>query len=618
MAPESDQFDPLPILSARFRAAIAAAYPDAGEDIDPAISASRRAELGDFQCNAAMALSKRVGVAPREIASNLIKHVRADDLLLPLDASAIAGPGFINLRLRPDALAGLLTSLDTPALGVAVPDNPSTIVVDLVGVNLAKQMHVGHLRSMIIGDAVARTFERLGATVIRQNHVGDWGLPIAMVTHRVMRGAVRGDLKLDDLTLDDLDALYREAQAECSADHRGLAAVRRFGLGPKAEAELQAQVSGAEQALADAKRTLTRLQGQDPEVVRVWQRIADITMGECLEVCRKLGVAVDRSASAGESSYAGELAGVVEDLLERGVATVDDGAVVVRVEGFGQPCLIRKGDGGFLYATTDLAAIRRRVQKLGADRVVYCVDARQSLHFELAFAATRVAGYATKPGADGPSRLQHAAFGMVLGEDHRPFKTRSGENVKLSALIDEALRRAAAIVAAKNPQMSEVEREPIARSVAIAAIKYADLSSDRVKDYVFSFDRMLAFEGNTGPYLLYAVVRIRSIFRKAADRGVDRTDGALTLEHPAERQLALTLLRYPGVLQSAGDSLEPHRLCAFLFELATAFSAFFDACPVLGAASGDLRDSRLRLCHMTDRVLTDGLTVLGISALDRM
>jgi arginyl-tRNA synthetase len=504
------------------------------------------------------------------------------------------------------------------------------VVVDLCGVNLAKQMHVGHLRSTIIGDTLARTFARLGHRVIRQNHVGDWGLPIAMVTDKVMRLSESGALDLDTLRLDDLDQLYRAAQRDCEADERGLAAVLRYGLGPKAEAELQAQVSGAREALASAKQTLLNLQAHEPRTFAVWQRIADITMQACLATVARLNAIVLPENSAGESSYAQELPGIVEDLLARGIAVIDQGAVVVRLEEFGiqEPCLIRKSDGGYLYATTDMAAIRRRVQTLGADRVVYCVDARQGLHFKQVFAAATKAGYADRPpspshriGAPPPhAHLEHAAFGTVLGEDGRPFKTRSGESVKLSDLIDEAIARADEQVAARTPDLSPDQRQPIARAVGIAALRYADLSSDRVKDYIFSFQRMVSFEGNTGPYLLYALARIKSIFRKAADRGTGEgwRRAPLAVEQPAEKQLALALLRYPAAVAAVGEHLEPHRLCQYAFDLATAFSAFFENCPVLQADDPATRDSRLKLCDLTARVLSDALTTLGIPLVQRM
>lgn len=617
--------DPVRLLGERFRAAIGASFPQLGAGADPLIAASRPGMPADFQCNAAMPLGKALGMKPRDVAAAIVARVDLGDLAEPLSESSIAGPGFINITLRGESLARLLASLDTPDLGLPAASPAATVVVDLCGVNLAKQMHVGHLRSIIIGDALARTFERLGHRVVRQNHVGDWGLPIAMVADRLARAVAAGEVDPERLDLDGLERLYRAAQRECEADERGLAAVRRYGLGPKAQAELEEQVAGAREALARARAMLVRLQAHEPGAVAVWQRIADVTMRACLETCRRLHANVTAEHSAGESSYGQELGELVADLERRGIAEPSDGALVIRVEGFDEPCIVRKSDGGYLYATTDLAGIRRRVQKFGGSRVIYAVDARQALHFKLVFAAARKAGYDVLPDGTRAS-LEHAAFGMVLGDDGRPFKTRSGDNVKLSDLIDEAVERAERTMrekererAGESPAADPVERRAIAEAIGIAAIKYADLSNDRTRDYVFNFDRMLAFEGNTGPYLLYALVRIRSIFRKGRERGVEFRPGApLRLEHRAERALALALLRYPQAVRAVAETLEPHRLCQYLYDLAGAFSAFFDACPVLAAPDAATRDARLRLCDLTARVLADGLRTLGIRDLERM
>lgn len=615
-----DPIDPADILSRVFADAIFKAF--GVDDADPLVGPARNPKFGDFQCNAAMPLGKRLGINPREAALKIIEHADTAGLAEPLTAESVAGPGFINITLRAEAMPALLERLDTPALGIDPPALPDTVVVDVCGVNLAKQMHVGHLRSTVIGDTVARLFERLGHTVIRQNHVGDWGLPIAMVTAKLRAEAGAGRIDLDKLTLDDLNRLYRGAQLECAADHRGLAAVRRFDLGPKAEAELEEQVASAEEALGEAKATLVRLQSHDPETEAIWRRIERTTMAVCLEACRRLRTRIDGSHSAGESSYATELAGLVEDLERRGVAEASDGALIVRVEGIAEPCLVRKRDGGFLYATTDLAAIRRRVQELGGTRVVYCVDARQSLHFRQVFGAAHKAGYTAIPESNphhdrGHARLEHAAFGTVLGEDNRPLKTRSGENVRLDDLLDEAVSRARGALASRGGELDDPGA--VAEAVGIAAIKYADLSPERTKDYVFSFDRMVSFEGDTGPYLLYARARILRIFDRAAGKGVDAGATApYRPVEPEERVLALLLLRYPQTVASAAEALEPSRLCAYLYDLAVAFSRFYDRCHVLNAEDGETRLSRLRLCGLTGRVLTDGLETLGLPMVDRM
>lgn len=626
--------DPLALLRARFAEAIARAFPQlAHEPIDPQVIASKQPQLADFQCNAAMGLGKRVGMSPRDAAQKIVAVLDVSGVAEPVTPASIAGPGFINVRLSTSALEQALIAMARDrALGVPSASTPQTVVVDLMGVNLAKQMHVGHLRSPVIGDAMARVLERLGHRVIRQNHVGDWGLPIAMVTARLMRLRDAGRLDLAKLTLDDLDVAYRAAQAECQRDAAGLEAARRWHHGPKALAELEEQVAGATERFLEARRVLVDLQRKEPATYAVWQRIYAVTMAACLEVCELLGVRLSDADSAGESSYADELAPMVDDLVARGIAQPDQGALIVRLDDpparadgtplfdlIKEPCLIRKSDGGYLYATTDICAVRRRVQRLGAHRAIYAVDARQNLHLRQVFAAATKAGYATR--ADGSiARLEHAMFGSVLGEDGKPFKTRSGENVKLADLLRETFARAQAAVRERNPDLDEQQSALVARGVGIAALKYADLSTDRVKDYVFSFDRMLAFEGDTGPYLLNALVRIKSIFRKAAEKGVgDAWRGAgFAIAAPQEKTLALALLRYPAALLATGESLQPHRLCQYLFEVAGAYASFYEACPVLTAPDAATRDARLALCDLTARVLEDGLASLGIPSVDRM
>jgi arginyl-tRNA synthetase len=612
--------DPSAALEQRLLDAMRAAFGDAlPADASPLLTPAKNPQFGDFQANAAMALGKALGVPPREVAQKIVAAAKLDDIAHPME---IAGPGFINIRMRAEALAAACQTMDTPALGIDPPTAQRTVVVDLCGVNLAKQMHVGHIRATVIGDAIARLHERLGNRVVRQNHFGDWGLPIAMVTDAVLRAERDGRIDLATLTLEGLELIYREAQAESAADRAGLAAAVRYGLGPKAIAECEEQVAGALESQQKSKAALLRLQAGDREYQRVWERISRITLDACFENCRRLHAKVDDSATAGESTYRDELGEVIRDLESRGVAELSQGALIVRLEdqGIKEPLLVRKSDGGFMYATTDLAAIRRRVQKLGADLVVYAVDARQSLHFRQVFAAARKAGYArTASGAD--AELVHAAFGTILGEDNRPFKTRSGDNVKLADLLEEAVERAGRAVAEKSPDLAPDDRNRIAEAVGIGAIKHTDLSSDRLRDYVFSFDRMLAFEGNTGPYLQYALVRILSIFRKAEERfGVswDSLSGPLTIETPEEKAIALALLRYPTALRGAAESAEPHRLCAYLFDLATAFSSFFAACPVLQSEDVAVRTSRLRLSRLAGRVLRDGLETLGLTPLDRM
>lgn len=619
-AETTQRLDPVEMLGERFVAAIGEAFAEELGDrrVDPLITPSKNTQFGDYQSNAAMSLAKQLKMKPRDVAERIVEKLDLGEIAEPLDASSIAGPGFINVRLRPEALASLVTELDRPGLGVKA-EKQQTIVVDVCGVNLAKQMHVGHLRATVIGDAMARTLEKRGHKVVRQNHVGDWGLPIAMVTDKLMREVNAGHLSMDSVTLDDLDRLYKIAKEESSPDAKGLKAAERFSLGPKVLAELEAQVAGATENLERAKQALVKLQSGDPETVAVWQKLYDVTMAACMDTCQRLHTKITDEATAGESSFRDKLAGIVDLLIEQGLAEEDDGALIVRNEGL-DPTLVRKSDGGFLYATTDLAAVRKRVQEIGADRVIYCVDARQALHFKQVFATAKRAGLARKAGAAEDSTLEHAPFGMVLGDDGRPFKTRSGENVKLGDVIDEAIERASTITKDKNPELSDEERARVAHTVAVAALKYADLSSDRVKDYVFDWDRMLAFEGNTGPYLLFAYVRIMSIFRKAGEQGLSSgfEDAELLIRESEEKTLALTLLRYPSTVAAVARSLEPHRMCGFLYELAGAFSRFFEKCQVLRAEDESVRLSRLRLCDLTARVLADGLDCLGIETLERM
>lgn len=616
----TQRLDPVEMLGERFVAAIQDAFPEqlGSESVDPLITPSKNPKFGDYQSNAAMSLAKQLGMKPREIADKIAEHLELGDLAEPLDENSIAGPGFINVRLRPESLASLVTELDRPGLGVKAEEQ-QTIVVDVCGVNLAKQMHIGHLRSTVIGDVMARTLAKMGHTVIMQNHVGDWGLPIAMVTAKLQSEVAAGRIDMDKVTLDDLDRLYKVAKEESSPDSKGMKAAERFQLGPKVEAELSAQIRGATEYLENAKKTLVKLQSGDEETIAVWQRLYDVTMTACINTCKRLHTDITDSDTAGESSFRDQLAGIIDLLVDQNIAEEDDGALIVRNEGL-DPTLVRKSDGGYLYATTDLAAVRKRVQELGADRVVYCVDARQALHFKQVFATAKKAGLARKVGADHDSTLEHAPFGMVLGDDGRPFKTRSGENVKLSDVIDEAIERAAVISEEKNPDLTPDERTNIAETVAVAALKYSDLSSDRIKDYVFDWDRMLAFEGNTGPYLLFAYVRIRSIFRKAEDQGIAGgfETAELLIREPEEKTLALSLLRYPSTVAAVARTLEPHRMCGYLYELAGAFSRFFEKCQVLRAEDEQIRLSRLRLCDLTSRVLADGLDCLGIQTIDRM
>ena len=611
--------DPLAVLTDALREAIVAAFGPEHAGIDPLIRASQNPAFGDFQANVAMSLAKRLDRQPRDVAAQIAEAAapRLEAITLP---PQVAGPGFINLRLKTEALGRMLGAMDNPSLGVTPDDDPHPIVIDLCSPNVAKQMHVGHLRSTIIGDALARILERRGRTVCRENHLGDWGLPIGMVLHELrQRGADLGSLGLDDL-----DAAYREAQLACAADVRGLAAALDTGAGPHRIIELEEQNAGAAANLEAAKATLLRLQQHDPAVARDWQKLIDVTMQAVYEVFDLLNVKLGPEHNRGESSYRDLLPGVVDAFVRAGLAGDDEGAIIVRFDDRDRPLLIRKSDGGFLYATTDLAGVRQRVAERGADRVIYIVDARQRDHFRDVFdAAARIGWDRTPDGAT--AELVHVAFGAVLGPDRRPLRTRSGSNITLKTLLDEAIERGTAEVrtraadpGAPTHGLDDSQIAAIGRAVGIGAVKYADLSNDLVRDYVFNFDRMIAFDGNTGPYLQYAHARVCSIFARARLEPEAVATATLDLVEPTERQLALALLRYGGVVADVAGTLEPHRLCTYLYDLANAYSAFYQECPVLKAETDGLRSSRLRLCDLVRRVLADGLDLLGMEAPRRM
>lgn len=607
--------DPRNTISNAFSKAIVAVLGEEHASADPLIRNTANPELGDFQCNAAMGLAKRVGQSPRDLAQSLIEAVELDEVAEPLE---IAGPGFINIRLKSATVAGALEEMDNPQLGIRASDDPRPIVIDLCGVNVAKQMHVGHLRSTIIGDSLARVLERTGRKVLRENHLGDWGLPIAMVMFQLRANGT----DLDSLTLTELDVAYRASQASAKGDAKGLEAARTRHSGPHRIAELEAQQSGADEARAAAGETLVKLQQGDPQLVQDWNKLIDVTMQAVYEALDLLNVEMGPDNNRGESFYRDKLQPVIDYFESGSLCREDDGALVVDFKDRKRPLLIRKRDGGFLYATSDLAAIKHRTQDTGADRCIYVVDARQRDHFRDVFDAARQAGWGNTP--DGHEvEMVHVPFGSILGPDKKPLKTRSGTNLTLASLLAEAIERGTQEVTkrSENPSapthdLDETAIGGIGRAVGIGAIKYADLSNDLVRDYVFDMDRMIAFEGDTGPYLQYAHARICSLLEKSGRS--DMESATLQLGDPAERQLALVLLRYAGIVADVADSLEPHRLCGYLHELADAFSSFYQACPVLKAEDDELIRSRLKLCDLARRVLDDGLGLLGIEAPDRM
>ncbi|MDQ3756251.1 MAG: arginine--tRNA ligase [Actinomycetota bacterium] len=568
--------DPLLLLTEVAASAIAAAF-ELDRPVDPVVRRSQNERFGDYQVNAAMPLAKELGKAPRDVAAAIVEHLDVDGLCEPPE---IAGPGFVNLRLLPSFL-----SASVPDAAAVTPATvPQTVVVDYSSPNVAKEMHVGHLRSSVIGDALVRVLDRVGHRVVPQNHLGDWGTQFGMLIEHLSEVGFEGE------GISDLNALYQQAQGRFQSDQ-----------------------SFAERA----RRRVVALQGGDADTLSVWERLVAESERHFESVYERLGVLLTHDDVRGESFYNSLLDPTVEELSSLGLLREDDGALCAFPPGFAgrdgepMPMIVRKSDGGYGYAATDLAALRYRVKELGAQRVVYVVDARQSSHFAMLFAVAEQAGW-----LDGVT-AEHVAFGTILGPDNRPFKTRTGDTVRLAGLLDEAVERAARVVAEKSPGLSEEEQMRVAVAVGVGAVKYADLSNDRVKDYVFDWDRMLAMDGNTAPYLQYAHARIQSILRKAeVDLGV--SSGAALVEHPAERALALALLSFDGAVQQTAELLQPHRLCTYLFELASAFTAFYEACPVLRAESDEVRASRLLLCEVTASVLRNGLGLLGIDTPDRM
>jgi arginyl-tRNA synthetase len=623
-------------LQQAFRAAIAEVAGQSPDEVDAMVRPAGDPKFGDYQCNAAMPLAKPLKAKPRGIAERIAAAAqkRLADVVEPLE---LAGPGFINVRLKDDFLAQFLGQISAPEGGdetAAVPDRvglppvdrPETVVIDYSSPNIAKQMHVGHLRSTIIGDVFARVLAFLGHDVKRQNHVGDWGTQFGMLIAWYRRNPLPTPRTHDDV-LAAIEGDYKQAQAKFKED--------------------------AEFA-AEARQAVGELQSGDPAARQTWEQICAVSRQAFLQIYHRLNVLLTDADVCGESFYNDKLADVVAELQQRlgdgaGAAPSgrraelreDRGAQCIFLyepdgapafknpDGDPLPMIIRKSDGAFLYATTDLAALRYRVSDLAGDRLIYVTDARQKLHFEMLFAIARAADLAPPD-----VRLEHVTFGSVLGEDRRPLKTREGENIKLSELLDEAERRALAVIAAREEEERQAagqgasaalpsgEKENIARRVGIAAVKYADLRNDRRSDYVFGWDKMLAMQGNTAPYMLYAYARIRSIYRKAAEEAaapdVYAAGTALHFHEPAERMLALRLARLREVIETVASDLEPHVLCSYLYDLATDFSRFYESCPVIQAPDDATRLSRLRLCDLTARALKLGLGLLGIATIERM
>ncbi|WP_349879906.1 arginine--tRNA ligase [Micromonospora sp. HUAS YX12] len=567
------------LLSDRLAPAFAAV---AGGPVDPVV---RRSQHADFQSDAALGLARRLGRPPREIAAEVRERAALGDLCASVEVS---GPGFLNLTVAGHALGGLVSAMAAdPRLGVPVAAEPETVVVDYSGPNVAKEMHVGHLRSTVIGDAAARTLEWLGHRVSRANHLGDWGTPFGMLIEHLLDLGEAGAAQ--ELSMGDLDGFYKAARAKFDDD---------------------------EAFRERSRQRVVALQGGDPATLRLWRLLVTQSESYFLTVYGLLDVTLTGIDFRGESSYHDQLAPTVEELDRLGLLRRSDGADCVFPpgsvgrDGEPLPLIVRKSDGGYGYPATDLAALRHRTGALGATRLLYVVGLPQRRHFEMVFAVATQAGWLA-----APVRAEHVGFGSILGPDGRMLRSRAGGSVKLVGLLTEAVERATALARERSPELSEAEAAEVGHAVGVGAIKYADLSGDRHKDYVLDWERMLSLDGNTAPYLQYAYSRVRSIFRRAG--AAAHPDADVSLTDPAERALAMELVGFAAVVEEVAGSLEFHRLTAYLHRLAVAFSAFYERCPVL-RAEGPIRESRLVLCELTGRVLRQGLDLLGIRTPERL
>ncbi|ACY84267.1 arginine--tRNA ligase [Edwardsiella piscicida] len=572
------------IISDKVTQALVAA--GAPADSEALVRPSAKVQFGDYQANGIMAAAKKMGLPPRQLAEQVVANLALDGIASKVE---IAGPGFINIFLDAAWLAAQAdAALADPRLGVARVE-PQTIVVDYSAPNVAKEMHVGHLRSTIIGDAAVRTLEFLGHNVIRANHVGDWGTQFGMLIAYLEK--VQGSSKTGDMALADLEAFYREAKKHYDED-----------------------AAFAERA----RGYVVKLQGGDEYCREMWRKLVDITMRQNQRNYDRLNVTLTDDDVMGESLYNPMLPGIVADLKAKGLATESEGATVVFLDEFknkeGEPMgvIVQKKDGGYLYTTTDIACAKYRYETLGANRILYYIDSRQHQHLMQAWAIVRKAGYVP----DSVS-LEHHMFGMMLGKDGKPFKTRAGGTIKLADLLDEAIERAAKLIAAKNPELSGDELKALVEVVGIGAVKYADLSKNRTTDYIFDWDNMLAFEGNTAPYMQYAYTRVASIFKRA---GIDENalQGAITLTEDREKALATRLMQFEETILSVAREGTPHVMCAYLYEVAGLFSSFYEACPILNADEESVCASRLKLAALTARTLKTGLDTLGIKTVERM
>lgn len=574
------------LLNQKVLSAMAAVGVPAG--LPALIAPGKKAGFGDYQANCAMGAAKAMGTNPRELAGKIVAALELDDIAEKLE---IAGPGFINIDLNPEWLGEQIAKAQADArLQVERVAAPQNVVIDYSGPNLAKEMHVGHLRSTIIGDALARLLEFQGHNVIRQNHVGDWGTQFGMLIAELEEQlGAKGD---EAMALKDLEVFYQQAKKHFDDD----------------------------EAFANkAREYVVRLQGGDAQMLKLWEQFKTISLHHSTDIYQQLNVTLKDTDVRGESFYNNDLAPVVKELQEQGLAVESDGAQVVFLqeladkEGNPSPMIIQKQGGGFLYATTDLAALRYRINTLHANRIMYFIDARQSLHMQQVFTLSRKAKF-----VDESVSLEHLAFGTMMGSDGKPFKTRTGGTVKLAELLTEAVERATALVSEKNSELNADEVAEIGRKVGIGSVKYADLCKTRTNDYVFNWDSMLSFEGNTAPYLQYAFTRVQSIFRKA---GVtpESLNSAILIGTEQEKTLAIKLLQFSEVLDQVAREAMPHLLCTYLYEISSLYMTFYEACPILKeGVEPEVRDSRLRLCHLVAKTIEQGLELLGIEVMERM
>ena len=577
--------DPVGLVAQRIAAAFVTVAGELAVGIDTAVRQSDRA---DAQVNGSLALAKVMGATPRDIAVKVLEVAELQDIC---SATEVAGPGFINLTFANKFLAReLVIASGSDKLGVASAPTTRRVVIDYSAPNVAKEMHVGHLRSTVIGDALVRMLMFVGNTVVRENHVGDWGTPFGMlIEHLIDSGEVNA---AKELSIGDLDSFYRSAR-------------KKF--------------DESEEFQKRARTRVVALQGGDAETLRLWKLLVAESTRYFQTIYETLGVLLQDSDVMGESAYNSLLPQVAQRLSDLGLLTNSDGADVVFPEGFTNrenqplPLIIRKTDGGYNYATSDLACVIDRVERLDSSLLLYVVGAPQAQHLQMVSAVAKQAGW-----LQAPREMVHVAFGNVLGADRKMLKTRSGDTIKLDALLTEAVERAAAAVAQKNPELSADKQSEIARIVGIGAVKYADLSTDRIKDYTFDWDRMLSFDGNTSPYLQYAHARICSIFRRADIERQSVRNVMPLIEHTAERELAMRVLQFDSAFWDTLDKYSPHRLCTYLYDLASCFSSFYEQCSVLKADTDDQRNSRLMLCDLTARVMQAGLGVLGIEAPEQM